>query len=156
MATTHMKGDASFFFDDPEYGVTMEHRLAIPLHDVQPVDLMRRYEWWSEDLTTRSIVTIGDGVRDVLGTIRMDNQPTQLKRMLRLALREDLTLRYSYAGVDYDVKLVAVVGASGLDDVPLAPDRARAGYGEWEVRVHLRATGSTTTLDGIFGGSNTE
>lgn len=155
MATAHKKGAAKFTYTDPETSDEVTHLLAIPLFELQPIDRGSRYEWWSEDLMERHVVTVGDGVRDIIGTIRMDDEPTKLKRMLRLALRHDLTLTYSQGGIDYEVKLVAVVGADA-DEVPLAPDRARAGFGEWEARVHLRATGNTVTLDGIFGGSNSE
>jgi hypothetical protein len=151
MATVQLKGDASFTYT-PTGGSLTTHNLAIPLWDVQPVNRGARYDWWAEDYGTREVVTVGDGVSDVLATIRLDNQPAALKTMLEAALREDLTLTYTQDSTDYYVRLVAVVGASSQDETPLQPDRDRLGYGEWECRVHLRAAGATLTLDGLWAG----
>ncbi|MCI0436847.1 MAG: hypothetical protein L0271_24890, partial [Gemmatimonadetes bacterium] len=149
-ATSRFKGDAEFRYQLPvsPFG-TVTHVLAIPLWEVRPVDRRVRHEWWADDLETRETVVIGDGVREVEATIRLDDEQEALRTMLRLALHHDLTLQYRQNGVDYPVRLVEVMGARGLDDVPVEPDRERYGYGEYECRVRLRRTDGGT-LDGII------
>jgi hypothetical protein len=148
MATTRRRGDSSIFYTPPD-SAELEHVLAIPLWDIRPVDRQSRYEWWSEEFSTREIVTVGDGVFEIFATIRLDDEPVALKRMLRLALRHDLTLTYRQNGAEYPMRLVAVVGANGLDETPLERDRDRHGYGEWECRLHLRRTDGGN-LSGIY------
>jgi hypothetical protein len=147
MATSALKGASSLKYT-PNGGTETTHVLAIPLWDVQPIDRGERHDWWAADLSTREVVTVGDGVRDVLATIRLDNEPLSLKTMLRTALREDTTLTYTQDSVDYTVRIVAIVGATNSDHVPLQPDRDRLGYGEWEVRIHLRSVDGS--LHGII------
>src|SRR5688500_4999447 len=148
MATSHLRGDATIIYTPPDDTETV-HLLALPFRDIRPIDRGRRHEWWADDLDTREIVTIGDGVSDAWVTIRAENQPVALKRLLRLALRHDLTLTYTEADAEFPFRLVAVEGASDLDETPLEPDRERHGYGEWECRIHIRALASAT-LDGIY------
>lgn len=152
MATTQLKGDASLAYVDPTTSLDVLHLLAIPLWGVQPFDNGARYDWWAEDLDSREVVTVGEGVSDILATIRCENQPAALKTLLRLALRHDLVLTYTEDSVEYAMRLVAIEGASSQDLTPLLPDRDRLGFGEWECRLHLRAAGSTTTLDGLWAG----
>ena len=155
MATLPLNADtASFSYSNPvsPFG-TVSITLAIPLWDIQPMDVRERHDWWATDNSNREIVTVGEAdVYDILATIRFDNEPTELKTMLRLALQYDLTLTYSQNSVNYPVRLVAIVGAVSPSTTPLSPDRDRHGYGEWEVRVHLRRTDGSN-LNSLFGGS---
>ncbi|HSH44474.1 MAG TPA: hypothetical protein VK966_01325 [Longimicrobiales bacterium] len=140
MATAALKGDARL-----EYGATT-HLLAAPLLELEPADVQPLKQFESADLTTRHIVTIGDGVRELHGTIRFENEPNALKALLRAALYEDETVTYreSGGGTGYPVKIVG----TDTGGAALRPDRQRYGFGEWEVRVHLRATSGT--LDGLL------
>lgn len=150
MATAALRGDAFFQFDLPvdPFG-TAVHTLANPLAEVRTIDRRRRYDWWAEDLVNREIVFTGAGVTEIMGTIRFEDEPEDLRLMLRLALQYNMTLTYWQNGDSYPVKLVAVVGATDADETPLDPDRDRYGYGEWECRVHLRRIDGGT-LEGIL------
>lgn len=148
MATRHRKGTARFDFSEPG-GSLESHILAVPLLDLQPLERGSLYEWWSEDLRTSEIVTVGDGVEEFFGTIRFDDQPQALKRMLRLARRSGVTLTYypDENATGIPLRLVSVVGA-GQDETPIAPDPDRAAFNEWMARCHFRRVdgGDLSTL----------
>lgn len=146
MATQALKGDARFAYDPG--GGTITHLLALPLMDMQPVDGQPRFEWWSANQRTREIVTIGGGVSELWGTIRMDNQPNELKDMLRAAIHEDVTVTYRETAVGTAFPCKIVTTDSG--EVALTPDPDRGGYGEWQVRVLLRRVDGGT-FDGVLG-----
>jgi hypothetical protein len=150
MATVALLGDAFFSYNLPisPFGVA-SHSLAHPLTDIVPINRRARYDWWAEDLVNREVVTLGGGVREIMATIRFENEPDELTEMMRLALQYDLTLSYSQNAVVYPMHLVSISGASAENETPLQPDRDRYGYGEWECRLHLRRIDGGT-LDGIF------
>jgi len=136
MATQALQGSATIKFT-PAGGTEIVHTLAVPLKEVEPTDPRTRFEWWSADLRNRNVVTVGGGVREIEATIRMDNQPDQVKQMLRVGLEENGTLTYqrTSGGTEFPAKLVAVVGAEAAS---VEPDRDRAGFGEYEARLRLR------------------
>ena len=153
MATAQLKGTARFEYTSLESSTTITHLLAVPLLQVAPVTRRQRFDWWSADLTTREVVTVGDGVAEVFATIRCENDPAGLVAMLRAALDQDVELTYFMAYEDsegFPVHVVAIVGASG-DDIPLEPDPDRFGFGEYLVRVQLRRTDGSGTLDALLG-----
>lgn len=149
MATIQYKGACSWSYTP--YGVftAVTLDLAIPLWDVQLVDLRKRHDWWAADFNTREIVNIGGGVRDILATVRLESEPTAFKDMLREALTYDTILYYTQAGVVYPLRLVAIVNSSDQDATMIIGDRDRLGFGEWEARLQLRRTDGGT-LDGII------
>lgn len=149
MATAALKGSASFSYTPYGTFTVLTHGLAIPLYNIRIMDRRVRYDWWAEDLNTREVVNIGDGVREIQATIRLDNEPTELRYMLQQALQYDLVLTYTASTGSFPVRLVAVLEAADADETPLVPDRDRYGYGEWECRVHLRRTDGGT-LDAIL------
>ncbi|MFW6031006.1 MAG: hypothetical protein ACOC9T_00315 [Myxococcota bacterium] len=139
MATRHLFGSAAITFTPP--GESEEtHLLGAKLIELEPMDTGERDDWWSVDRENREVVTVGDGVSELIATIRYDDEPGELKRMLRLALRHNLTLIYEpeIGGTSYPVKLVAVVGATSSDRTPISPDRDRRRLGEYEARIHVR------------------
>jgi hypothetical protein len=140
--------DATITYTPPG-GAQVVHQLAIPLLQIEPVDRMERHDWWAADLDNREVVTVGAGVYEIMATVRFENEPANLKALLRTALRDDVTLFYTLGSTIYPLRLVAVLGASGADETPLAPDRDRYGFGEWECRLHLRRTDGST-LDSLF------
>lgn len=139
MATQHKYGAARFRFTPP--GESEEtHLLMILLWDIDPVDRMRRFAWVPVGERDRETVTVGEGVAEIVASIRFDDEPAALKRMLRLALRHDLTLTYqeSVAGTEYPVRLMAVVGARDDDETPVTRDPDRTAHQAWMARLHLR------------------
>lgn len=150
MATRHLFGNARILWTPPG-GSQETFLLGAKLIELEPMDRRARWDWWSADMTEREVVVVGSGVRDLVATIRYDDDPDGLKRMLRLALENDLTLTYheTAGGTGFPVRLVAVVGGSGADAVHIIPDRDRWRLGEYEARVHLRRTDGGT-LDGLL------
>lgn len=147
MATAALIGSATITYTPPG-GAQVVHQLAAPLLQIEPIDREIRHDWWAADLDNREIVTIGTGVYEIRASIRFENEPDELKALLRTAQRSDVTLYYTEGSNIYPVRLVEVLGAGG-DDTPLTPDRDRYGFGEWECRVHLRRTDGST-LDALF------
>jgi hypothetical protein len=150
MATAALKGSATLAYTPPG-GTLTTHLLAIPLWEVRQIDRRARYDWWAEDLDTREVVTVGDGVREILATVRFENEPGAFRSLLRDALTYDLTLVYTESTGTYPCRLVAILGASDADETPMEPDRDRLGFGEWECRLHLRRTDGGT-FDAMFLG----
>ncbi len=140
MATSALLGDARIEYTPPSEAL-VTHLLAVPLIELE------------------------GGQIDLWGTIRCENQPTNLIDLLENGLMDvTLTYRLTDSGTAYPVKLVEVVGAildpsyhawwskDGLTrhvvkvgTAPVArkllsPDRDRLGFGEYEARLHLRRT----------------
>jgi hypothetical protein len=151
MATSALKGNASIVYDLPisPFG-QVTHQLAAQLLQVRVIDRRARYDWWAEDLMTREVVTVGAGVKEIMASVRFENEPDELRELLRLALQYDVELSYTQDSVVYPVHLVSVEGANSADETPLTPDRDRYGFGEWECRVHLRRIDGGS-LDGLIG-----
>jgi hypothetical protein len=133
----------------PPGGAQVVHQLAIPLLQLVPIDRMIRHDWWAADLKNREIVTLGDGVEEVVGVLRFENEPVELKALINTGLRDDTILYLTVGSVIYPLRLVAVLDASNADESVLEPDRDRYGFGEWECRLHLRRTDGST-LDALF------
>ncbi len=153
MATDALKGSARFEYTSPESSTTVTHLLAVPLLAVAPASRRQRFEFWSADETNREVVVVGDGVPEVLATIRCENDPAGLTAMLRAALEHDVELTYFMESGDSDglpVKVVAIVGSGG-DEIALEPDPDRVGFGEYMVRLQLRRTDGSGTLDRLLG-----
>ena len=145
MATAHLLRTARFTYTPPG-GSPVVHLLALPLRELEVIDSRSRYDWWSEDGTSREIVTVGPSVREMVATIRMEDQPNELRAMLRAAIENDVTLNYepTTGGTSYPVKVVRVLGGDG--GVQITLDRSRRG---WEARIHIRRVDGGT-LDGII------
>jgi hypothetical protein len=153
MATAHLQGTARITYTHPDNGATT-HLLALPLSPVREIEprwRRERHDWWAADLVHRSTVTVGDGVEDVVCTIRMDNEPVALMEMLRVALEQDVTLNYEEVtgGTSFPLRVVEIVGRDDDADIPIQPSRARWGFGEWEVAVRFRRTDGGT-IAGMF------
>lgn len=134
MATAHIKGSSRIAYD-PGGGV-ITHLLAVPLQDIQQVDPQPRFEWWSVDERSREIVTIGGGVREIWATIRMDNDPNGLRALLRAGIQDDVTVTYRHT--DLGTAHLCKIVRTDSGEVNVVPDRDRAGFGEWMVRILLR------------------
>lgn len=133
MSLTVLRGDARFGYT-PEGGSPTTHLLAVPLMELQPANVQAKYEWWSESLTTRELITIGSApVSEVVATIRLDDEPVQLKAMLEEAIFNGVTLTYreTASGTAYPVVLLG-------DSAAISPDRDMFGDGRWEARIHMR------------------
>lgn len=133
MATAAIRGDERFEYTPPG-GALTTHLLAVPLQEVEAIDTRPRTEWWSADGTARRVVTIGTGVRELRATVRMEDQPGNLKALLRAGLHDDVTITYRRAalGTAYPCKLVTVEGGEA------GVRRDREKVRTWEARIHIR------------------
>lgn len=150
MASAHHRGSARITYPAPGGG-TITHHLAWPLRELEPADEYIVFEWWSADKTARNVVTVGSGVRELWATIRADNQPAELKALLRAGLIDNVTLSYrrSAAGAAFPFLLVA----TSTGGVRLERDRARGVLGEYEVRIHMRRVDGGTFDELLKGGA---
>lgn len=134
-------GNAGFRYTPPG-GALTTHLIQAPLREIEAAGVQRRYSAWSLDRTVREVVTVGNGVDEIVATIRYEPNPAALKAMLRHGLN-DVTLTY-YPDLDdpntsYPCKLVSIEGGGAeADAVALRPDRHRYWLKEWEVRIRLR------------------
>lgn len=148
MATgTQLKASASLTWTPPG-GSETTILLRVPLgvvKEFRPSILRARFDWWAKDYRNRRTVTIGPGVREIVWTLRLDDEPVQLLRMLRDGLEHDVTITYQYeiGGPTFPFRIVEIIGA-GKDEVPILPDRHRWGGGDWEVPFRARRTDGGT------------
>src|SRR5690625_958421 len=137
MATRSFRDNAGFRYTPPG-GPLQPHRLAWPLRDVEPVRRRRRCVWESMDFSTRRTVSIGEGVKEDLVTIRFEDLPEDLLEMLAHAA-DGVQVEYR---PDLSTSAGAVQYLLILDDpsvVALHMDRGRyPSHGEYEVRLRLR------------------
>jgi hypothetical protein len=143
VASAHLKGSARFTYipEDDTDEVTL--LLAVPLLDVEPAPFRSRFEWWSTDASTRAVVNVGESTQDIFATIRCENQPAALTAMLREALENNVVLSYAKeeSATPIVCRVVAIEGAPP-GTLRLQPDPERYGFGEYAVRLHLRAVGT--------------
>lgn len=154
MSGEALKGSARFEYQSADSSTTITHLLAVPLLGVAPVQRRQRFEWWSADEANREVVVIGDGCPEVEATIRCESDPAGLRAMLQAALEHDVELTYYLSEADSDglpVKVVAILGAGAPDAIVLEPDPDRFGFGEYMVRLQLRRTDGSGSLDALLG-----
>lgn len=146
-----LKGDAGFKYTDPDTASTVTVTLAVPLFRPTPGESDVRFATWSLNRKNRDVVTLDDAVDEVWARLRFHSNVSELKALLRQGLN-DVTLTYypslAVIGTNYPCKLVALDGADP-NTFALTPDSARYGFGEFEVRLHLRRVDGGT-FDGIF------
>lgn len=141
MATSHYKGSADILYT-PQGGTQQTHLLAIPLLVSAPEGFRSRrrrryFEAWKDDFTEREVFTIGSEVDEIEARLRMDDDPTGVRSMLREAFDNDVTLIYRPDGsTEYPSLLVSAGGEPG--QIVLFPDPDRYGYGEWACNLVLR------------------
>lgn len=136
MASSHKKGSATLEFTPPTgSGLSSPFLLAVPLSplpDFEMDDGRERHAWRSADRSTREVVVIETDKADLFAPIRFDDQPHDLRTLLRLAEDGEITdLQYRPASSEgaVDVEVEAVMGQ-------VHPDGARGGHGEFRADVH--------------------
>lgn len=138
-------GDAAFTYTDPRNGQEVVHRLNAPLTGLTP-----RHDQWrsvrtSLDRSVTQVVTIGDGVHELIGRIRYDDLPDALLEMLvHAANGVELTYWPSLSGaISYPVRLIPDGNVVGI-----TPDADRWMLGEYEATIVLRRKESFAGLLG--------
>lgn len=150
MASRHFFGDAEIEYDDGVYSDVVE--LAVPLTTNAPAggftSIARRRRWFgdSADFSTRQVFVLDAGVDEIVATIRYEDQPDQLRALLRAGM-DGAALIYRpygpYPNLEIPCLLVEIVGA-GPDEDLIKPDRDRWQLGEWETTIRLRAVDGGT------------
>lgn len=156
MATVQRKGAAEIEYDDGAGGVV--HLLAVPLL-VSPNAEFRAtrrrplFSSWNADGTVRETFTVGEPVDEILGEVRFDDQPAQLRELIRAGLEDDADLiyrPYGPSGDEFPCKLVGQPGAQP-GEIVLTPDRV--GFREYRAVLILRRVDGGTWDDLLDGGA---
>lgn len=92
MATTQHQGTSASLTPANDAGT--KHDLALPLRDLEPSVPRKRHDWWADDLKSREVVLIGDGVSEMLATARFDDEPASLEATLQAGLEDDEVIIY--------------------------------------------------------------
>lgn len=112
------------------------------LHDLEYGSARTRYVAESDDLTLREVITVGDPIKEITGTIRYHDDPDELQDMIDFGLDGGvLTYSPDAGSTEYACLLI--------EASDITPDERRVGFGEYKVRLTLRATGSTTDFSGL-------
>lgn len=143
-----LKGDAAFTYDRGAGTVVV--LLEIPLFRVTAAETRRRFEVWSVDGTAKEVLTVGAGVPEIRGTIRLHDDAQELLDLLKAgADGYELTYYPSYnggLGTGYPCYMVEPSG----DTLSAALDSSDLGVtGRVEVSVRLRRTDGGT-FDALF------
>lgn len=157
MATVQRKGAAEIEFN-PLSGPNVVHLLAVPLL-VSPVagfqSIRRQAMWsrWNADNTIRETFVLGEAVDEIIGTVRFDDQPGQLRELIRSGTEDDADLiyrPYGPAGEAFPCKLVGQPGAQP-GEIILTPDRV--GFKEYTAQLLLRRVDGGTWESLLDGGA---
>lgn len=134
------QGDAGFTYTPPG-GVLTTVLLNLPLKDVRPAHNQTHWVRESLDLTTRQVVTLGNGVYEISAVIRCQTAPDALIEMLKHGRNGSVLTYYPSMAVP-GTSFAALLIMAGT--VSLAPDPDRFGFNEWQSPVILRRTGGLT------------
>lgn len=151
MATAQLYGLAEIGYTPLEEYDEVVHLLAVPLMinpawGFRSTRRRRRWEAWNADFTEREVFVLGAAVHEIGAIIRFENQPDDLRELLRAGLEDNVTLHYRpYGpyGVEYDCLLIQA-GDGDQDAITLLPDRERFALGEYEVSIVLRTVDGST------------
>lgn len=156
MANRIQKGAAEIEYQ-PLAGPPVVHLLAVPLLVSEAAGFkatQRRKLWtgWNEDQTVRETFKLGTQVDEITGTVRFEDQPRELRELIRAGLEDDVAMTYrpyGPTGVEFPCKLVGHPGAQP-GEIVLVPDRR--GFKEWKATIILRRVDGGTfdeLLDGV-------
>src|SRR5688500_3409914 len=117
MASRALYGQAEIGYTPLEEYDEVVHLLAVPLMinpawGFRSARRRRRWEAWNADFTEREVFVLGSAVHEIAAMIRFENQPAQLRALLRAGLEDNVPLFYRpygpYPGDEYECLLVAV------------------------------------------------
>lgn len=123
-------------------GGTVTVNCGSNLHNLTYGSARTRYVAESDDLTLREVITVGDPIKQVTGTIRYHDDPDELRDMIDFGL-DGGVLTYSPDGGSSEYTCLLI------DASDITPDERRVGFGEYKVTLTLRATGSTTDFSDL-------
>jgi hypothetical protein len=107
------------------------------LFDITFRSARTRYVSESDDLTVREIITIGDPIKEIIATVGFHDDPDEAQDMIDFGL-DGGVLTYSPDGGSTSYACLLI------DASEVTPFERRVGFGEYQFRLTLRATGSTT------------
>lgn len=155
MSTRQLRGAAEIEYEDVD-GYDVVHLLAVPLL-VSPTAGFRStrerllFTSWSADKRIRETFILGEPIDEILGEVRFDDQPAELRELIRAGLEDDAPMiyrPYGLAGDDFPCKLVAAGGHSD-GRIVLTPDRV--GFKEYRITLQLRRVDGGTWDDLLTG-----
>lgn len=123
-------------------GGTVTVNLGSRLHKQTFRSARTRYVSESDDLSLREIVTVGSAKKELIATVRFHDDPDELQDMIDFGL-DGGTITYSPDGGSTSYACLLI------DATDITPDPDLEGKGQYQVTLTLRATGATTSFDGL-------
>lgn len=140
------KGNARLSYDPG--GGTVNVDLDWPLYRITPGSARRRYVTDSVDLTTREVLVVGNGVRELYAVVRFISNPIEVLACLE-AGADGRTITYdpdtTAGGATYPFLLIE----PGGDALRLLRDQSEWGAVLHEVAIRVRRVDGGT-FDGLF------
>lgn len=112
------------------------------LFDITFGSARTRYVAESDDLSLREIITVGDPHKEIEATIGFHDDPDEAQDMIDAGL-DGAVLTYSPDGGSTEYSCLLIEASK------VTPFERRVGFGEYQFRLTLRATGSTVNFAGL-------
>lgn len=101
-----------------------------------------RYVAESDDLTLREVVTVGSPHKELIASVRFHDDPDELQDLIDFGL-DGGTITYSPDGGSTSYACLLI------EATDITPDPDLEGLGYYQTTFTLRATGATTSFDGL-------
>ncbi len=143
---TQLIGTAQFEYDTGAGIVTVS--LGTRLHNQTFGDVRTRYTEESDDKLARSVITVGAAQPELSGTIRLHDDPEELRALISAGL-DGFKLEYSPddGSTTFETLLISASDVTPDRDFPAGCMSNKVPL--YQCTVTLRITGSTTSFDGL-------
>ena len=111
--------------------------LGSKLFDITFGSARTRYIAESDDLTLREVVTVGSAIKQIEATVGFHDDPDEAQDLIDFGL-DGGVITYSPDGGSTEYSCLLIEASK------ITPFERRVGFGEYQFRLTLRATGSTT------------
>ncbi len=139
---TQLIGTAQFVYG----AVTVS--LGTRLHNQTFRDARTRYTEESDDRSARSVITVGTAKPELVGTVRLHDDPEELRALIAAGL-DGTQVDYSpdNGSTTFECLLIAASNITPDKDFPAGCISNKVPL--YQCTVTLRITGSTTSFDGL-------
>ena len=143
---TQLIGTAQFEYDAGAGLVTVS--LGTRLHNQGFGEARTRYTEESDDKSARSVITVGAAQPELSGTIRLHDDPEELRALISAGL-DGFQVDYSpdNGSTVFECLLISASGVTPDKDFPAGCMENKVPL--YQCTVTLRITGSTTSFDGL-------
>ena len=143
---TQLIGTAQFEYDAGAGAVTVS--LGTRLHNQTFREARTRYTEESDDKTIRSVITVGSAKPELIGTVRLHDDPEELRALISAGL-DGFQVDYSpdNGSTVYETLLIAASDITPDRDFPAGCMSNKVPL--YQATLTLRTTGATTSFDGL-------